>query len=61
MTSPGVDLAVLLAGLGRWPDVDDPTLVAVDASDRLLLDLAADDWPAPAPATWSPCSTGTAP
>lgn len=36
---PGFDLAALR----RWPDVEDPTLVAVDASDRLLLDLAADD------------------
>lgn len=43
MTGLGVDLAALLPGLGRWPDVDDPTLVAVDASDRLLLDLAAAD------------------
>lgn len=41
MTLP--EVTTLLAGLGRWPDVDDPTLVAVDASDRLLLDLAAED------------------
>ena len=39
MSAPGFDLAALR----RWPDVEDPTLVAVDASDRLLLDLAADD------------------
>lgn len=28
--------------LRRWPDAEGPNLVAVDATDRLLLDLAAD-------------------
>lgn len=32
-----------LSGLRRWPDVEAPELVAVDATDRLLLDEAADD------------------
>ncbi len=32
----------VLARLGRAPDVDAPDLVAVDATDRLLLDTAAD-------------------
>ncbi|BDZ42772.1 16S RNA G1207 methylase RsmC [Paraoerskovia sediminicola] len=36
-------LDALLAGLRRWPDDDDPTRVAVDATDRLLLTEAADD------------------
>lgn len=34
------DFAVL-AGLRRWPDLEAPNLVAVDAADRLLLDTAA--------------------
>ena len=36
------DYGLDLAALRRWPDVEDPTLVAVDASDRLLLDLAGE-------------------
>ncbi len=32
----------MLDGLRRWPDVEAPNLVAVDATDRLLLDEAAD-------------------
>ncbi len=38
MTSDAFDLAALR----RWPDVEDPTLLAVDATDRLLLDTAAE-------------------
>lgn len=38
MISPAFDLAALR----RWPDVEDPTLLAVDATDRLLLDTAAE-------------------
>jgi len=37
----GVDPADLFAQLSREPDVDAPDLVAVDATDRLLLDEAA--------------------
>jgi 16S rRNA (guanine1207-N2)-methyltransferase len=36
------DAAAFLAQLGRDPDVEAPDLVAVDATDRLLLDHAAD-------------------
>ncbi|MGM1030646.1 MAG: class I SAM-dependent methyltransferase [Actinomycetota bacterium] len=32
----------LFAGLRRWPDVEDPTLQAHDASDALILDEAVD-------------------
>jgi 16S rRNA (guanine1207-N2)-methyltransferase len=39
----GVDPADLFAQLRREPDVDAPDLVAVDATDRLLLDEAAAD------------------
>jgi 16S rRNA (guanine1207-N2)-methyltransferase len=43
---PGTDTAVvaldLFEGLRRDPDVEAPDLVAVDATDRLLLDTAAD-------------------
>lgn len=39
----------LFAGLGREPDVEAPDLVAVDATDRLLLDTAADLIPACGP------------
>jgi 16S rRNA (guanine1207-N2)-methyltransferase len=39
----GVDAADLFAQLRREPDVDAPDLVAVDATDRLLLDEAAPD------------------
>jgi 16S rRNA (guanine1207-N2)-methyltransferase len=39
----GVDAAHLFAQLRREPDVDAPDLVAVDATDRLLLDEAAAD------------------
>ena len=38
MTPPAFDLTAL----SRWPDVEDPTLLAVDATDRLLLDTAAE-------------------
>ncbi|MCL2514729.1 MAG: class I SAM-dependent methyltransferase [Microbacteriaceae bacterium] len=34
-------LASVLDALRRWPDVEAPNLVAVDAADRLLLDTAA--------------------
>ncbi|GAA1348791.1 class I SAM-dependent methyltransferase [Falsarthrobacter nasiphocae] len=37
-TSP--ELAALYERLGRWPDVQAPELVAVDAADRLLVDTA---------------------
>jgi 16S rRNA (guanine1207-N2)-methyltransferase len=40
------DLAALLERLERAPDVDAPDLVAVDATDRLLLDTAAELVPA---------------
>jgi 16S rRNA (guanine1207-N2)-methyltransferase len=39
----GVESADLFAQLRREPDVDAPDLVAVDATDRLLLDEAAAD------------------
>jgi 16S rRNA (guanine1207-N2)-methyltransferase len=39
----GVDPTELFAQLSREPDVDAPDLVAVDATDRLLLDEAAAD------------------
>ena len=39
--SHGAGLDLLLAGLRRAPDVDDATLVAVDAADRHLLDAVA--------------------
>lgn len=35
------DRDALFAGLRRWPDVEDPTLQAHDASDELILDEAA--------------------
>ncbi|UYQ76255.1 methyltransferase [Glutamicibacter sp. JL.03c] len=35
------DLAALLSGLRRWPDVQAPNLYAADAADRLILDTAA--------------------
>jgi len=40
------DPSALFAELRREPDVDAPDLVAVDATDRLLLDEAATDLPA---------------
>jgi 16S rRNA (guanine1207-N2)-methyltransferase len=36
-----VTISFDLAALRRWPDVEAPNLVAVDAADRLLLDTAA--------------------
>ncbi|NYF09396.1 16S rRNA (guanine1207-N2)-methyltransferase [Leifsonia sp. AK011] len=33
----------MLESLRRWPDIEAPNLVAVDATDRLLLDKAAED------------------
>ncbi|WP_026373355.1 class I SAM-dependent methyltransferase [Agrococcus lahaulensis] len=36
------DRDALFAGLRRWPDVEDPTLQAHDASDALILDEAAE-------------------
>jgi 16S rRNA (guanine1207-N2)-methyltransferase len=44
------DLA-LLDSLRRWPDLEAPNLVAVDASDRLILDEATSDVAAAAPGT----------
>ncbi|MDH6182482.1 16S rRNA (guanine1207-N2)-methyltransferase [Microbacteriaceae bacterium SG_E_30_P1] len=38
--SPAFGIA--LEGLRRWPDVEAPNLFAVDASDRLILDTAAE-------------------
>lgn len=40
MTNPGQPFS--LDQLSRWPDVETQNLVAVDATDRLLLDEAAD-------------------
>ncbi|MDN4481796.1 class I SAM-dependent methyltransferase [Demequina muriae] len=34
-------MSVVLDGLRRWPDVEAPGLVAVDAADRLILDESA--------------------
>jgi 16S rRNA (guanine1207-N2)-methyltransferase len=40
-------MSIDLGRLRRWPDVEAENLQAVDAADRLLLDLAADaGWPA---------------
>jgi 16S rRNA (guanine1207-N2)-methyltransferase len=38
----GIDAATVFAELRREPDVEAPDLVAVDATDRLLLDTAAE-------------------
>ncbi|MGX5681652.1 class I SAM-dependent methyltransferase [Schumannella luteola] len=37
-----MSIALDFDALRRWPDAEAPNLVAVDATDRLLLDLAAD-------------------
>jgi 16S rRNA (guanine1207-N2)-methyltransferase len=47
--SRGVTSPVLFDQLRRAPDIEGPDLVAVDATDRLLLDEAADLFPAGGP------------
>ncbi|MGC5077553.1 class I SAM-dependent methyltransferase [Agrococcus sp. DT81.2] len=42
------DRDALFAGLRRWPDVEDPTLQAHDASDALILDQAVEPGRMPA-------------
>lgn len=42
------DRDALFAGLRRWPDVEDPTLQAHDASDALILDEAVEPGRMPA-------------